>query len=417
MLHITDITGRALPTLLVTLFLSLYADAQNHTIYSDRIATLQVVAGNDWQKPPIVKLNDRKGISISFDDLTHDYHRYTYSVTHCERDWSVSEGVFTSDYLSGLQDDKTIDAYEESINTNQLYNHYTLHIPNDECRITMSGNYRVDVIDYDTKDTMLTARFMVVEPIANASVQILTNTDIDIRRSHQQLDLRVDYPSSLTVHDPRTQFSVKVFQNNRIDDAVTCPPAPQLLNGSMRWTHCRDLIFDGGNEFHKFEFLDPHRNSLNVEEVRWDGETYHVHMYHDYPRPSYVYDEDANGAFYIRNSDNVDNEFTTDYFIAHFYLDCPRKLEGTVYVNGAWSINNLSEKYAMEYDENDHCYHAAIPLKMGYYSYQYLFIPDGSNEAKLCPTEGSFYQTENRYTVLTYFRGQLDRADRLVGAN
>ena len=65
--------------------------AQRNEILSDRIATLQVVAGDDWLSPPVTFLHG-KPIHISFDDLTHEYHRYTYKIEHCDADWSVSDG-------------------------------------------------------------------------------------------------------------------------------------------------------------------------------------------------------------------------------------------------------------------------------------------------------------------------------------
>lgn len=375
---------------------------------------MQVVVNEDWLNPPVLTLGTRDVLNISFDDLTHTYHRYTYTITHCEADWSESQGLFSSDYIEGFQNGETIDDYAESINTNQLYNHYSLCIPNDRCRLKMSGNYRLDVIEDETGDTMLTARFYVVEQKVSVSATVSGNTDIDNRHSHQQLDLRIDYPASLQATSPREQFTVKVMQNERIDNMITCPPAPRLANGSMMWQHCRDLIFDGGNEYHKFEILDPHRNSLGVENVSWDGELYHIDIFHDYERRSYVYDEDANGAFYVRNSDNIENDVSTDYVMANFYLDTP-KLPGDVFLEGKWTLNTLSDKYAMEYDEVQKCYTLTTPIKMGYYSYQYLFIPDNDKQSRICPTEGNFFQTENKYTIFAYFRGNTDRTDRLVG--
>ena len=62
--------------------------AQRHEIYCQRIATLQVVAGTDWQALPITLLNGQP-IHIDFDDMTHDYHRYTYRIEHCDADWKV----------------------------------------------------------------------------------------------------------------------------------------------------------------------------------------------------------------------------------------------------------------------------------------------------------------------------------------
>ena len=76
-------------------------------------------------------------------------------------------------------------------------------------------------------------------------------------------------------------------------------------------------------------------------------------------------------------------------------------------------------------------YEAIVPLKYGYYSYQYLMFNDGdivegdvtenelvgtnTAEPMIPPTEGSFHETRNIYNALIYYRGNTDRADRLVG--
>ena len=184
------------------LLLTMSAYAQQHEIRSEDIASLQVVSGKDWLGDAVIRLGSSDRLTISFDDLTHQYHRYVYSLTHCEPDWTPTEGLFTSDFISGFQDDITIDNYQESINTNQLYTHYTLRIPNSSCAPKISGNYRLDIIDDETKDTVVTARFMVTENVANISTTILADTDIDVRKSHQQVNLRVDYPQTLKVSNP-----------------------------------------------------------------------------------------------------------------------------------------------------------------------------------------------------------------------
>ena len=410
---------RVILTAILTSFFYIVG-AQRHQIYNDRIASLQVVAGTEWLQLPVIKQNSNVPVTISFDELSHVYHRFTYTITHCEADWTTSEEIFRSDYAGGFTEDIIIEDVEESTNTNQLYTHYRFQIPNDNCQLKLSGNYRVDVFDDESRDTMFTARFMLAEDIASCNFDILTDTDIDVRRNHQQLNLRVDYPSSLGVTDPRTQFRVIVMQNLRTDNMVICPPAPILSQNSMTWTHTRQLIFTGTNEYHKFEFLDPHRNSLGVESVKWDGERYNAYLYHDYPRRAYVYDETPKGAFYLRNSDNIENDVTTDYAIVHFFLDTPR-LNGDVYLDGQWTQNSLSEQYRMTYNEEEHCYETAIPLKMGYYSYQYVLLRNSNSinepqqDITTSETEGDFFETHNIYNVFVYFRGNGDRTWRLIG--
>lgn len=144
------------------------AQAQRHEVYDSNIKSLQVVAGQNWMSLPIIKLKGNSPndiINIGFDDLTHSYHRYVYKIEHCDADWSVSDQLFTSDYIEGFADGSTIDDNEESINTNVLYTHYKLRIPNENCQLKMSGNYKLTVYDEnDNNRPMFTACFMVLEP-------------------------------------------------------------------------------------------------------------------------------------------------------------------------------------------------------------------------------------------------------------
>lgn len=403
---------------------------QRHIVFSPDIASLQVVAGVRWQQMPIITLGGREAIHISFDELSHEYRRFTYSVTHLEYDWTPSDGLFSSDYLAGFQDGLTIENYEQSINTLQDYTHYSLTLPNDQCRFTMSGNYRVDIRDDNDGDRlMLSVFFLVSEDRINAGLSYTPDTDIDLRKEHQQVRVAFDY-SALRATDPRRQIKGYVLQNYRWDNAVTLPSPDFFSQRMMEWQHCRELIFPAGNEYHKFEILDIHRNSLNVENNVWDGEQWHTVLWPDYERRSYAYDETPKGAFLIRNTDNYENNVTSEYTNVHFLLRS-EPLPYRLFVNGMWTNGRFLPRYEMHYDIDRRLYEAVVPLKYGYYSYQYLMLKDEDvvegdveyNENVGCnlvtplvpPTEGSFFQTRNNYTALIYYRSNTDRADRLVG--
>ena len=244
---------------------------QRHAIYTDRIATLQVVAGNDWLSPPVTYLKGGTPINISFDDLTHEYTRYTYKVEHCEADWTTSEDLFTSDYIDGFTEGNLIEDTEESLNTNVLYTHYRLTIPNDRCRLKMSGNYRVTVYDDNNdEEPVLSACFMVVEPRMSVKLNVSSNTDIDVDKSHQQVGMEVSL-NGVNVTDPSRQVQTVVLQNGRWDNCVV-NASPQYTTSSMlRWDHNRTLIFNAVNEYHKFEVLDTDHPTLGIDKMRWDG--------------------------------------------------------------------------------------------------------------------------------------------------
>ena len=395
------------------LLLSAAGRAQRHEILNSRISTLQVVSGNDWLSPPVTTLGGTP-IHISFDDQTHDYHRYTYRIEHCEADWSVSEDLFTSDYIDGFIEGNLIEDTEESLNTNVLYTHYHLTIPNAHCRLKMSGNYRLTVLDDNNdEEPMLTACFMVVDPKVGVSLNVTTNTDIDINHSHQQVNMQVSY-SGVNVTNPSTQIKTVVMQNGRWDNArVNAQPQFTTTDG-LRWEHCRDLIFDGGNEYRKFEVLDTDHPSMGVDKIRWDGELFHAYVFPNERRPNYLYDEDANGCFYIRNSDNEENDRISEYVVVHFQVFSDKHDDGEVYLNGVWTNDQFLPQYQMEYDYATGSYQAAVLLKMGYYSYQYLLL-DNDGYTHVLPSEGNFFQTENQYQALVYYREPGGRTDQLLG--
>lgn len=387
--------------------------AQRNEILDKNIASLQVVANNDWLSLPIITLNSNDFVNISFDDLTHEYHRYCYKIEHCEADWQTSSTLFESDYIDGFASDNTIDDVQESTNTVQLYTHYNISFPNNKCRPKISGNYRVTIYDEnDEKHVVCRAYFMIVEPSMAVQLNVTTNTDIDINGKHQQVEMAVDYGNNI-VSNPQTQIQTVVMQNSRWDNAVVNARPQYIKANGLQWIHCKDYIFDGGNEYRKFETLDVTHTTMGLESINWDGHNYHAWIWTDEPRPSYIYDKDANGAFLIRNSDNIDNDVNSDYIITHFRLKSPQTAD-PIYINGFFTNDRFLPQYEMKWNEKNQQYEGELLLKQGYYSYQYLMMkPEG--KLKPVPSEGNFYQTENTYQALIYFKANGDRTDRLVG--
>lgn len=399
---------------MLCLWLSVAGWAQRNRILNPDIASLQVVAGNNWLSMPVIALGEGVPVNIAFDDLTHEYRRYAYKVEHCNADWSTSGDLFVSDYIDGFNADNVIEHVEQSINTNVLYTHYRFQIPNERCKLKMSGNYRVTIYDANDDDKAVAeCCFMVVEPRMGIKLSVDANTDKGINSRWQQVAMEVKYGGGLSVTDVQRQIYTVVMQNGRWDNAVVNAKPQFVMGDGLRWSHNAQLVFEAGNEYRKFEMLDVRHANMGVEKIDWDGEAYHAYLWPDEPRGSYVFDEDANGAFYIRNSDNRENNSTSQYVHVHFTLRSPR-LAGDVFVNGVWTNDQLSAPYKMQFDEGAQCYRLSLLLKQGYYSYQYVWQQPNGQIATV-PSEGSFYQTENRYQVLVYYRKLGERADRLVG--
>ena len=395
--------------LIITLLwpLSLIA---GHRILHPQIKSLQAVVNQDFMSPPVLRLGTDDILHIAFDELSHDYHRYTYTLERCEADWTPAQGIFESDWLEGFNA-IVIDDHEPSINTIVPYTHYQLQIPNDQCRLKMSGNYRLYIIDDEQQEQLACVEFMVTEQKMSLFMEATTNTDIDLNTSHQQLDITLNY-GNLVVTNPQEQIRMVVRQNDRDDNCRRDIPPTFINNNGLRWQHCRPLIFEAGNEYRKYEVLDPSHPTMGIDYIRWDGDQYQVFPFISEPRPHYIYDEDSDGAFYIRNSDNVENDIASEYVWVNYRLKAPFLPSGRIRIQGHWTTE-APETYEMTYDTTTQLYTTSILQKQGYYSYQYLWL-DNDGRQQFLPSEGSFYQTENRYQTYIYYKGTEDRTWRLV---
>ena len=394
---------------------ALRMQAQRSEIMDNKLHTLQVIVNNDPLLPPFMNLGGGNHVEVCFDEFSHEYHRYIYKVEHCNADWSPSTEIFESDYMDGFND-QPIEDYEKSFNTTVLYTHYSIRIPNENIALKLSGNYKVTVYNDEGDDPIpvLTACFSLIEPGVSIGATVSSNTDIDFNKSHQQLDLSINYGLTKVI-DPHRELKTVVMQNRRTDNRATqLRPNVQTPN-KIEFTHNRQLIFPAGNEYHKFELLDVHVPTLNVDKLQWFDPYYHATLYEEQTARNYLYDEDQNGAFIIRNSDDMDIATTSDYIFTHFTLKSPRLPGGEVYLNGGWTYNRFIPEYRMTYNTLKQAYEGTVLLKQGYYNYNFLLVPDGSDTGYTGPTDGDFYETENEYIILVYHRPSGGRYDKLVG--
>jgi len=401
--------------LLLTLAATPCAQAASRILAPD-IKSLRVVVGDDFLSPPVLTMGRGEVLNVSFDQMSHRYHRYVYRLELCDADWQPATGLFESDFLDGFNDNP-IEDYAESEGTNVLYTHYSLQLPNERCRPKLSGNYRLHILDDDNGgQEVAVAEFCIVRPMVLVGLGVTTNTDIGLNHTAQQVAMSVKY-QNLRVTRPDEQLRTIVRQNNREDtERRDVPPTYSTAQG-LSWEHCRGLIFPGGNEYHKFEMLDNDHPSMGVDRITWDGDNYHAYPVTCEPRRHYLYDEDADGAYYIRNSDNWHNDTQSDYLWVHYKL---HTLPGTPPVEGAavvlqgqWTVEP-QENYVADYDAEDRSYNVAVMQKQGYYNYQFL-LRDLDGTTHPMPEEGNFYQTENRYQAFVYYRPQGGRSWLLVG--
>ncbi len=441
--------------------------AQSNKVYHPMIHTLQTIVNDDWLHDDVITLGTDDWVTISFDHFTHDYHRFTYKIVHCNADWTPSD-LFEVDYMDGFND-QPIEDYDNSLNTTMLYTHYRLDLPNDDIQLKASGNYRVEIYldeednddendnenedcrpednNYDAvhQDSLLArhssskldsalaaprnsqfsilnsqlespvavACFRVVEPRMGLNVAVTSNTDIDTNLSHQQVSFTLNYNSSEVV-DPATEIKPYIYQNSRTDNHVALVKPTYVTPGRLEYVHNRQLIFPAGNDYRRFEVINMHYATQGVDRVTYFEPYYHATLLPDAPRRNYSFDVDHDGRYLIRYNMAQDTDIEADYLFVHFTLDMSRRTGGAFYLTGEFAYNDFTPQYEMEYNAAEQCYEATVLLKQGAYDFMYLWVPDGSRVGQTAPAEGNFYEAENEYQVYIYHRPFGGRYDRLV---
>ena len=391
-------------------------DMRTH-VFSSSIKSVKLSLASNAYVPPILILGGDERLNVNFDYLDYDVHYLRYSVTHCNADWTESM-LMESEYVDGFNYADITD-YEQSQTTFTHYYNYNFTLPNENFIITKSGNYLLRVYEQDDPDRVLfQCRFMVCENSVNVRPMVTSRTDVDYNREHQQVSFEVTAKSRGQIRDPYGEITAVVTQNSRTDNQVVVTRPMMVAGDVITYDHNPALIFEAGNEYRKFEMIDPGHPTMGLGFTTWDENEgrFHAFPYYAEPRPSYIYDEDADGAFIIRNTDNIEIDNTSDYVLVHYKMKPRRRYaDANIRVDGWWATEP-AENYNMEWDEEDKSYNVVLLQKLGYYNYQLLMV-DYDGTTHLLPEEGSFYQTENRYAAFVYYKGTGERSWRLVGWN
>lgn len=400
--------------MLIILTCPIYGQAYKTQALSDEIHTIQVNAGGDWQRLPIIQLNNDDFIQINFDRLgANSYKPLRYRLVNCYADWTRSS-LLDIEYVDGFND-ILIDDFAQSMNTTIDYTNFNLEIPNDRQRIRLSGNYVVEVYEEGNPDkTLLTACFSILNPEVSVTGSVSSNTDIDSNKEHQQITFVVN-TSDLRVRDVFSDLKVFIRQNNRADNQKSFVKPTFVQGNRLVYEFNKDLIFEAGNEYRRFESVSYRYNGLNVESTQYLRPYYHTYVIPDKIRAGrvYIYDRDQNGRFLIRNAEGRDSDTEADYFITQFTLKMDNPFLEPIYINGAFTNDAFDKKTLMTYDYNKKEYQGSILLKQGAYNYQYLAKSDKDYTTSL--VEGNYFQTQNQYCILVYHRPLGYQSDNLVG--
>ncbi|MEM9849288.1 MAG: DUF5103 domain-containing protein, partial [Bacteroidota bacterium] len=362
---------------------------------------------------PIIDLETNNTLKLSFDDLEYEVSNYFYKVVHCDADWTLSN-LSELEYVDGFAESR-IRSAEYSFNTFTAYTHYDLYLPNQDTRLTKSGNYLLIIYNEDDDELILTRRFMVVEPLLKISGDINAPVDVTKIRTHQEIDFRVNF-EGIRLRNPQKEIRATVLQNGRWDNAVTDVPPMFVRLNELIYDYQGRINFAAGNEYRFFDIRDLRTLNNTVRNVERIENSYDVTLFNDRKRRNdpYLFRQDLNGNFVIDHRQNRQPDTQNDYAQVLFSLYSPAEYDGDVYIFGALTEWQLKEEFKMIYNDAVGAYVQKAELKEGFYNYAYA-VKESGEELDIKDTEGSWFSTANEYLILMYYRPFGSRFDQLIG--
>jgi len=385
-------------------------------IYKPNIKTVLLYKKGFELSLPIINLNKSEQLELSFDDFETNVKDYYYTIIHCDANWTPTD-IINSEYITGFTEDRVTE-YKYSINTVQSYINYKITFPNENLNISKSGNYIIKVFeDFDKDNLVLTQRFVVTEDIIDINVKVKRNTIAENLFTKHEIDFSLN-TKNLNINNAKEDIKIILSQNNRWDNSIINLKPSFISQTELTYDYYEENTFFSGNEYRYFSIKSLYYYSERIDEITRTIQKNDVYLFKDMPRRYLQYDsyQDINGKRVINIQDKDNSSIEADYTWVHFSLDYPNPLvNGNLYVFGELTNWNIGNDNKMKYNYDKKCYEVSLYLKQGYYNYEYVYLDDSSKVLDNTFIEGSFYQTENDYTVYVYYKEPGKYYYRLIG--
>lgn len=397
--------------LIVLLNLSLI-NAQEVEVKPDyNIKTISFVQ-NGSNVIPLFQLGD--SFQFQFDDLYGNEANYYYKITHCDYNWKQSQ-LSVNEYVNGF-DSQRIQDYLNSLNTLQVYSHYRVAFPNKFTQLKVSGNYMISILNED-REVVFSRKFIVYENLVSVPVQVKRARNVkDVNYKHN-IDFSVK-SASINFQSPLTNVKVLLMQNGKFNNAITNIKPMYTIGNDLIYKYDAETQFWAGNEYLNFENKNIRAANNSISYVDTNSSIYGFHLYANSPRNDspYTYFPDINGNFFVNNISAENNEIEADYSWVYFTLSAPSYFgKKDIYITGMFNNYTLSDENKMEFNNNKGIYEKALMIKQGFTNYQYVIANDKGKIDEENAVDGNFFQTENNYFAIIYYRENNQRYDRIIG--
>lgn len=299
------------------------------------------------------------------------------------------------------------------------YTHYQAILPEANSIPSKSGNYLLKVfLDGDPSKLVLTRGMLVLDAKSSVSAQVIQPFSPQVYKTHQRIRFNVNL-DGITSFNASREVKVMVLQNYRWDNAQGNILPTFVRSNSLEYNSENNFVFPGGKEWRWLDLRSLRLLSERVDSASNKKNSVDIYVKPDIDRNAqrYIYFSDLDGQYLTTTYESINPNWQGDYATTHFTFVTPSQTAypgKDLYLIGQLTDYQLKDENKMIFNSEKGVYEGAQFLKQGYYNYGYLLV-DKKDPAQRTELEGNYWETENSYTILVYYKSFSDQSDQLIG--
>lgn len=373
------------------------------------IQSVHLAPQGDPQLPPVITLNSPQKLVLSFDYLSEQNKQFRVEVSHRTQTWqesAISPSVYLDSFFQTY-----IQGSRESFTQQPAYQHMEYVFPNQQLKPTVSGNYLLEVYNYQDGSLLFSMPFFIVED--EGRLQTRVETIFAQRQDGRAIDqLFSTYRYPLFVEFPQFDLSISYAQNRfwgRMREAGYVNTFGQgeisghlnrqdafISEYEIKILDLRSFTPDGRNILEYDPSTSPPTVILQRDIQHFDTNPFHS------PPFGFGFPIDDRSSNYAR----VVFALETDSSVAS---------TANIYLVGDFNNWMINDQNKMTYDHQQRLWKGEALIKQGEYAYKYVLLQNGVIDD--LALDHGFLATRQQYLTFIYFKDPTYNFDRLLQVN
>ncbi|MEX0608987.1 MAG: type IX secretion system plug protein domain-containing protein [Balneolaceae bacterium] len=370
------------------------------------IKSLQLYRKGSANNPPIISLNSRQKLVLSFDELSDLSGQFRITFSHHNQNWEQSN-IPENWFLGGMNELILGGGTKNRLSEPDYFN-YSIEFPNDQLEFLTSGNFMLHVSDFSSGVRLFSVPFYVTENEGEMTSWVETafnagprNSAIDQPYSNFKYPDFVEFPQfDLSFFFTQNRFWGKTKETKAFDVATP---------GETQYYLPRDEGFAAN-----FDFI-----GLNLSNFSQGGKI--IEWRPEFTPPKAVLREDVLN-FTADPMPNWSSNFGVPksgrdarYANVRFRFEDGGEFSSStgVYLVGDFNQWLLSENYKLSYNQESGYWETSVLIKEGTYTYKYALKAYG-DEVDDVTLSDSITRREQEYVSFVYYKDPDYQYQRLL---